>query len=184
VLYHFVTAQNANRLVDKVETLQGRNKTDIEFAYNAMKSVNAAASSMLRVNAIFLAVISFLYRDQSWLQTIIKNNPDLSLGIALCLIFSIFSCLYVISFEWGWLGQVSKINNTFDFTREITAVYKSLIQRTRIFIVSWILTTLAFSLGLALGFHAAEFSIWVACLMGAIGPALCLMNFGNHFLYR
>jgi hypothetical protein len=139
----------------------------VEFVYRAMNNLNSVSSALLRVNAIFVAVIGVLYAGaKDELQGAQSYVWPMSLIIA-TLALSMMFALYVISYEWRYLGFVEKHGADYRFAPEIKALFASLVRRTRAYQVAWWLNVAAVLLGLYVLLYAFWFKApfeWLAML--------------------
>jgi len=139
-------ANEAKRLLEKIRQLK-KDASDtpkiIEGMYAILTTLDSKASGLLRVNSIFIAVLTVFL---GWL---INRNPppnvpsfwrvitysDLGLFI-----LSSFLCLWIVRVSWSFYGKAVLDKGTYTFDSELEPLARTTIRRTFYYRVAWFLT--------------------------------------------
>jgi hypothetical protein len=139
----------AQKLKEKIRHLNkdtGETRQIIAGLYAILTTLDAKASGLLRVNSIFIAVLTFFL---GWL--INKNPPpkvhwlwhvvtyvDLTFFA-----ISSFLCLCIVRVSWSFYGKAELDNGTYKFDKELNPLARTTTRRTWFYQAAWYFTFIA-----------------------------------------
>ncbi len=144
--FPFFGSERGNDALTKIRALHAhahqQDKDVIGWLYGALNILDAKANGLLRVNAFFITIITFLIGLPIATENTI-SVPDLSgwvgsLSLALFLLSTV-SCFLIIRVKWKFLGKVAPASSgqSFNFAPETEDLAKVVDDRTHYYWLAW-----------------------------------------------